>query len=192
MRASLKRALTMFWKHLFKPSRQLVAARDLYAAIVAQSRQQGFYENLKVPDTLDGRFDLITLHAVLVMDRLSAEGDPAARDFGQLLFDEMFTQLDLNLREMGVGDLSISKRVKRMAEVFYGRAGAYRAALRTHDEIALAQALARNLYPEGAPVGAGEALAKYACGVVESLNQQAVSDIMQAKISMPPAPEANS
>lgn len=180
----------MFWKRLFKPSARLIAARELYSAIVAQARQEPFYAVLKVPDTLDGRFDLITLHAVLVMDRLAAEGEPQPRDFGQLLFDEMFTQLDLNLREMGVGDLSVPKRVKRMAEVFYGRAGAYRAALRTGDEQALATALERNLYPEGAPEGSGRALAAYATSTVKALAAQPAGALMAGRISFPEAPES--
>ena len=180
----------MFWKQFFKSTPRVDAARELYAAIVAQARQEGFYAALGVPDTLDGRFDLITLHAVLVMDRLGQSADTKTRDFGQIVFDEMFAALDMNLREMGVGDLSISKRVKKMAEVFYGRAGAYREALKAGDDKALAKAIARNIYPEGAPKGASERLAKYVKDTAAKLSEQKESDLLAARVSFPNAPES--
>ena len=180
----------MFWKQFFKSTPRVDAARELYAAIVAQARQEGFYAALGVPDTLDGRFDLITLHAVLVMDRLGQSADTKTRDFGQIVFDEMFAALDMNLREMGVGDLSISKRVKKMAEVFYGRAGAYREALKAGDDKALAKAIARNIYPEGAPKGASERLAQYVKDTAAKLSEQKESDLLAARVSFPNAPES--
>lgn len=180
----------MFWKQFFKTNPRVLAAQDLYAAIVAQARQEVFHDALAVPDTLDGRFDLITLHAVMVMDRLGQESEAAPRDFAQTLFDEMFNALDMNLREMGVGDLSVPKRMKRMAEVFYGRAGAYRVALKTGDDVALAAAIQRNLYPEGAPKGAPEKLSAYVRALVTYLAGQSAANLMKGVISFPPAPEA--
>lgn len=179
----------MFWKQFFKSSPRVNAARELYGAIVAQARQESFYEILGVPDTLDGRFDLITLHAVLLMDRLGQSPDPKIRDFAQLVFDEMFAALDMNLREMGVGDLSIAKRVKKMAEVFYGRAGAYRAALKAGDDAALASAIARNLFPEGAPKGAPERLAAYVQQTATHLSGQSPDSMLAGHVTFPAAPE---
>ena len=180
----------MFWKQFFKSTPRVDAARELYAAIVAQARQEGFYAALGVPDTLDGRFDLITLHAVLVMDRLGQSADAKTRNFAQIVFDEMFSALDMNLREMGVGDLSISKRVKKMAEVFYGRAGVYRMALKAGDDKALAKAIARNIYPEGAPKGAPERLARYVQESGAGLAKQKESDLLAARVSFPKVPES--
>src|ERR1700740_2313654 len=101
---------------------------DLYGAIVAQSRRAAFYIGYGVPDTIDGRFDLIVLHMVLLLARLDRGGLPA-RDLGQGLFDLFCRDLDANLREMGVGDLAVPKRMRQFAEAFYGRQAAYLAAL---------------------------------------------------------------
>jgi hypothetical protein len=101
---------------------------DLYGAIVAQSRRAAFYIGYGVPDTIDGRFDLIVLHMVLLLARLDRGGLPA-RDLGQSLFDLFCRDLDANLREMGVGDLAVPKRMRQFAEAFYGRQAAYLAAL---------------------------------------------------------------
>ena len=100
---------------------------DLYGAIVAQSRHAAFYVGYGIPDTVDGRFDLIVLHMVLRLARLDREGS-SARDSGQNLFDHFCRDLDANLREMGVGDLAVPKRMRQFAEAFYGRQTAYLAA----------------------------------------------------------------
>lgn len=111
--------------------------------------QSPFYRDCGVPDTVDGRFDLIVLHTYIVLDRLRAEGE-AGRKLSQQLFDTLFDDMDRSLREMGVGDLSVGKHVKRMASGFYGRMKAYDEARAAGDE-ALAEALRRNVY--GAPGG---------------------------------------
>jgi len=89
---------------------------DLYGAIVAQSRRAAFYIGYGVPDTIEGRFDLIVLHVVLLLARLD-RGGPSARDLGQNLFDLFCRDLDANLREMGVGDLAVPKRMQGFAGV---------------------------------------------------------------------------
>lgn len=121
------------------------AAERLYEAVVAQSRHPVFYELYGVPDTVDGRFDLICLHAFLAMDRLFDEGRKGKK-LAQALFDRMFRSLDQTLREMGVGDLSIPKHVKRMMKGFNGRATAYQEAMRAEDPEELEEALRRNLF----------------------------------------------
>lgn len=126
------------------------AATELYAALVTQARRPEFYEACGVPDTVDGRFDMIAVHAFLLMRRLRAEGE-AARGLSQSLFDIMFADMDQNLREIGVGDLGVGKRVKAMAQAFYGRVGAYDAGLDDPADPALAAALRRNLYRKTAP-----------------------------------------
>ncbi len=109
-----------------------------------------------MPDTVDGRFDMIILHAFAVLDRLKGE-EP---EFRQALVDELFRDMDRSLREMGVGDLSVGKKVRKMAEVFYGRIAAYDKALAESRE-ALDAAIARNIFPDGAPPGAPQKLADY-------------------------------
>jgi cytochrome b pre-mRNA-processing protein 3 len=117
---------------------------ELYSAAVRAARVPFFYAELKVPDTLDGRFDMVGLHAYLLIRRLSAE--PAGQKVSQAVFDAMFNDMDVNLREMGVGDLSVGKKVKVMWEAFHGRANAYAEALKSGPD-ALATALERNLWP---------------------------------------------
>jgi cytochrome b pre-mRNA-processing protein 3 len=120
-------------------------AADLYAAIALQARAAEPFRDLEVPDTLDGRFDSICLHALLVIRRLGREGEPGAvlaRD----LYDALFADMDRGLREMGVGDLGIARRVRQMAEALMGRVKAYDASLESGDGTALEAALRRNLY----------------------------------------------
>ena len=128
----------------------------LYTAAVAAARDPYLYTTVGVPDTLDGRFDLVGLYAFLVIRRLQAEPPPGP-DLAQAVFDAMFNDMDVNLREMGVGDLSVGKKVKVMWEAFNGRAAAYRRALDDDDTAALLAALARNVW-RGAAAGTGPAL----------------------------------
>jgi cytochrome b pre-mRNA-processing protein 3 len=109
-----------------------------------------------VPDTVDGRFDMIVLHAFLVFDRLRQEDDEA-RALSQAVFDEMFRDMDRSLREMGASDVGVGPKVRRMAEVFYGRSRVYTQALQETGEArrqALTSALARNVYAGGDEAGA--------------------------------------
>ncbi len=117
---------------------------DLYRSIVEQGRLPPFYRDLAVPDSVDGRFDLIALHIFLVMRRLKREGG-AAEALGQDLTEIFFADMDLNLRELGASDIGVGRRVKRMIEGYYGRAVAYGNALDGEGE-ALEPVLARNLY----------------------------------------------
>lgn len=130
------------------------AALDLYRVIVGQARNPVFYvDPYGVPDTLDGRFDLLILHAFLVFHRLKGQG-PAAAQRAQALFDLMIADFDRNLREMGVGDLSVGKRVKEMVRGFYGRAAAYERGLAGADDRVLVAALDRNLFGTREPTEA--------------------------------------
>ena len=131
-------------KRLFQPSAQNVAARQLYIATVNQARSVAFYEQWSVPDTVTGRFDMISLHAYIVMRRLM--NGPSAKAFSEAYCGMIFTDMDRSLREMGVGDVGVSKRIKVMAEAFYGRASAYANGMREQDNSILINALKRNLY----------------------------------------------
>ncbi len=118
-------------------------ATRLYAAAAAQARQPAFY-HAGVPDTFDGRFDLLVLHVFLVIRGLQREGETGAAA-AQAVFDTLLDDMDRTLREMGVGDLGVPRRVKAMARAFYGRAAAYDAALDAVDDAGLRAALSRNL-----------------------------------------------
>jgi len=132
------------------------AGCTLYAQAVAAARDPYFYTAVGAPDTLDGRFDLVGLHAYLVIRRLQAEPPPGPA-MAQAVFDAMFNDMDVALREMGVGDLSVGRKVKVMWEAFHGRAAAYGRALDAGDGAALRAALARNVW-RGAEAGEGPAL----------------------------------
>jgi cytochrome b pre-mRNA-processing protein 3 len=161
---------------LFRRSARPGTISALYGAIVAQARLPGFYRDYAVPDTVEGRFELVVLHLALVLDRLGEE--PELRALGQGVFDHFCQDMDHNLREMGVGDLTVPKQMRRMGGTFYDRAQAYRDALAaTNDkalaELALAEILTRNIY-DGAPGQQAHRLAAYmreAVGHLKALNQ---------------------
>ncbi len=131
-------------KSLFASDTLEVPARALYDRIVEQARQRFLYEEFDVPDTANGRFDMIVLHCYCVMRRLKKT--PEGFNLSQMLATVLIDDLDRNLREMGVGDLSVGKKVKRIAEGFYGRLDAYDAATLNAETEALSFALERNVY----------------------------------------------
>jgi cytochrome b pre-mRNA-processing protein 3 len=116
-------------------------------ALVEQARESVFYAEWGVPDSRDGRLEMVTLHAVLVMRRLRQEGAPG-QELAQTLFDVLFADLDRHLREWGVGDLSVGKHVKKLAQSFLGRAAALDPLLEGSDPAALDEVLRRNVYTE--------------------------------------------
>lgn len=141
----------------FAPAPESEAARRLYLRLVEQARQPAFYRDRQVPDSLDGRFEMMALHGFLLLHRFKAEGE-AGRRLAQALFDTIFADLDGQVRELGVGDLGVGKRIKAMARAFYGRIQAYGDGLSQPET--LEQALARNLY--GTTVASPETLAAMA------------------------------
>ena len=143
-------------------------AKTLYAAIVAAARQPQFYRDMQVPDTIDGRFDMLVLHLALVIIRLHGERDKLR----QQLVNQFCVDMDDNVRELGAGDLGVSKKVRRMAEAFQGRYVAYEAA---QGLAAMSDAVARNVYAGKAP---SDALARYALSAREKLAAQATDDIV--------------
>ncbi|MGX6647724.1 ubiquinol-cytochrome C chaperone family protein [Maricaulaceae bacterium MS644] len=130
---------------LFKKDPMKARASEVYDTLVRAARKPGLYGQAGAPDTVDGRFDMITAHAILLFRRLRGQGD-AATDLSQLVFDRMFDDFDAALREMGTGDLSVGKKIREMGEAFYGRAKAYEDALNAGDEEKLAAILERNLF----------------------------------------------
>lgn len=153
------------------------AGFELYGAAVAAAREPALFERLSIPDTVEGRFDLVSLHVALVIRRLRQDADRRGPALAQAVFDAMFADMDLNLREMGVGDLSVGKKVREAWEAFHGRALAYEAALDSGDEAALAGALARNVWRGAAPEGAAGRLAAAARAQAAHLAGQGIDSL---------------
>ena len=137
---------------LFGKDERKIAAQSLYRALVEASRNPDLYQKYGVPDTVDGRFDMLIAHAIIVFKRLRSEGD-AGKDFSQLVFDIMFDDMDAALRELGTGDMSVGKRIREMGEAFYGRAAAYDPVIDANDASGFADILHRNLFPSDDGVG---------------------------------------
>ncbi len=172
---------------LFRGSRVRETARTLYITVVEQARRPGFYRDCGVPDTVDGRFDMIAMHAFLLLRRLRRDHGQTA-DLAQALFDLMFADMDQNLREMGVGDLGVGRRIKTMAKAFYGRLGAYEAGLAGDDQ-ALADALRRNLFRKTNPQeGDVAALARYMRREAAALDALGLDRLMAGEVRFGPAP----
>jgi cytochrome b pre-mRNA-processing protein 3 len=173
---------------LRKRQRHERAAFQLYGTAVASARDPYLYATLGVPDTLDGRFDAIGLYVYLTIRRMSADRE-AGPTLAQAVFDAMFLDMDTNLREMGVGDMSVGKRNRAMWEAFHGRSVAYAAAW--DDPLALEAALIRNLW-RGAdvPAGAGAAMVRLARAQDACLAQQTIEAMSRGDIHFLPAEEA--
>ncbi len=145
---------------IFKPRTQAQAhVSALYDRIVDTARRPEFYETGGVPDTAEGRFELISLHVIIAIRRLNGLGGPG-KMAGQALFEYFFKDMDYAMREMGIGDTSIGKKVRAMAEVFYGRFKSYAEAADAGDDAALEAAIRRNIFSDDDAGDAG-ALARY-------------------------------
>ena len=183
-------------KTLFSKSPEKQAGESLFASLVRSARRPVFYAELSVPDTLDGRFELIVLHAALVMRRLR-EGEAPGRAVAQSVFDVMFKDFAAALREMGTGDSKVGKNVRTMGEAFYGRARAYDEALNTDDAAALGLAIERNFFPVAADQAEPEeasaaalALAAYVRSAAEALQAQPLDALIQGEAPAFPDPAA--
>ena len=165
------------------------AGFELYGAAVAAARDPLLYARLGAPDTLDGRFDLIAIYAFLVIHRLKALPEPGPA-LAQAVFDAMFSDMDISLREIGVSDLRIGKRVRAMWEAFHGRAKAYGEALDAGDHAALEAALARNVWRGAPPDGAPALLARLVLAQAARLAGQDLAALAAGEVRFLPAEEA--
>jgi len=171
----------------FQPNPSRRSIDELYGAIVAQARSVVFYTAYGIPDTLEGRFDLIVLHMVLLLAALDHEGTPG-RGIGQKLFDRFCRDLDASLREMGVGDLAVPTRMRQFGEAFYGRQAAYLEALRAADGRELEKALARNIF-HGANGDGPRRLGRYARILAHQFAVHDQSALLRGAVAFPD-PEA--
>jgi cytochrome b pre-mRNA-processing protein 3 len=168
---------------LFRRSQGPATISALYGMIVAQARSPVFYREYGVSDTVDGRFELLLLHVVLVLRRL---GTGSEREVGQQVFDLFCQDMDRNLREMGIGDLKVPAEMRRIGEAYYGRSKAYEAALASGDEGALNAVIARNVFgaPEHEPPGAAR-FGTYIKRALDELAGQDAADLQRGHVSFP-------
>lgn len=178
----------MPFRRFFARRRREQAANALYHALVEQARQPAFYTTHGVPDTLEGRYDMVILHAYLLLRRLGAIAGEPARELAQDTFDLMFADMDQSLREMGVTDTGVGKRVRRMAEAFYGRVAAYDKAQEEGGD-ALERALGRNLYHTVTPEpGQLAAMAAYVRAQHGALAAQPDADVLVGRLTFGAVP----
>jgi cytochrome b pre-mRNA-processing protein 3 len=130
--------------NIFKARQKVDTPLVLLERVTAASRAPALFLEAGVPDTFEGRFECLTLHAFMVMRRLRELPDPAG-EVAQEFVDHIFAHLDQGLRQSGIGDLGVPKRMKKMAQGFYGRIDAYDSAMESGDRTALEAALRRNV-----------------------------------------------
>ena len=174
----------MLWpfNHFRKPHLAPRGTIDaIYGMIVTQAREPLFYRDLGVPDTVNGRFDLIVLHLWAVLRRLGEMSGMAGP--AQALFDRFCADMDHNLREMAVGDLAVPKRMQAFGEAFYGRIAAYDMALSDSPE-ALTHAIARNVL-DGGDIENARRLAAYAISIIAALDKLDAKALAGAAWSFP-------
>lgn len=176
----------MLWpfNHFRKPRRTPAGTIEaIYGMIVTQAREPIFYRDLGVPDTVNGRFDLLLLHLWLLLRRLrTAEG---GTELSQALFDRFCEDMDDNLREMGVGDQTVPKRMRAFGEAFYGRVRAYDQAMASDGE-ALAAAICKNIL-NGTGMDQARQLAAYARASEADFGRTGKAALLSAAFKFPPA-----
>ncbi|WP_439575581.1 ubiquinol-cytochrome C chaperone family protein [Phreatobacter sp.] len=170
---------------LFRRKKRDETISTLYGAIVAQARDPAFYRDHGVGDTVTGRFELVSLHVFLLLHRLKEEPEDR-RQLGQDLFDLFFLDLDRGLRELGVGDTKVPKRIKEMGQAFYGRVKAYDDALADAEAGALARAIARNVL--GDEEADATPIAAYMRAAVAELSSLPFQRFARGEIVFPPVP----
>lgn len=165
-----------------RPDRQTVDS--LYAQIVAATRQEVFFSAWQVPDTPLGRFEMLSLHVFLFQHRLRGSTGPE-RDIAQQLIDDFFTDVEHSLRELGIGDLGVPKRMKKLSKMYFGRTLSYASAIEANDRDALAAALARNVRPDVTSWPEAGDLAAYVLEADKALESQATDAIVAGTIDFP-------
>jgi cytochrome b pre-mRNA-processing protein 3 len=174
------RSVTAMIFSLFRKSTATEAVYAVYSAIVAQSRRPVFYAEWAVPDSVTGRFDMICLHLALVFRRLRSSRKDVI-DFSQALFDLFFRDMDRSLREMGVGDLGVPKKIQKMGNVFYGLLAKLNEAIDAGDRDAVRTVVLRNVYDNVETAAAGR-LTDYLFDEAARLSTLTVEDILSGRL----------
>ena len=159
------------------------AATRLFEQLNGQSRQTELFAEGLVGDTFEGRFEAVTLHAAIIMRRLKQAGAPGAR-LAHKLFEKLFSSFDYAHREAGVGDLIVGKKMRKLAEAFYGRTSAYESAFDQNFDVS--DVISRNLIPESTEEDVLK-MAAYASAVAEALDAQTDEALLSGELSWPKA-----
>ncbi len=181
----------MILSKLFRRKRQISEAILIrtYEAIVAAARQPVIFSHWNVPDTPLGRFESLSLHMILFLRR-TKDANGGLPALGQEVVEEFFKDVDHSLRELGIGDASVPKRMKKLARMFYGRAASYDGPVGAGDAEALANALTRNIFPESGQWSEAVACARHALAIAKSLDEQADEAILAGEVKFPLASAA--
>ncbi len=168
-------------------------AVSLYEALLLRAREPVFYADWGVPDTMAGRLEILEVHLAALFRRLTPIA-PHGPDLWRDTLDYAMSEIERAMREVGVGDVTVPKKMRRVAESFYGRARAYGAALDARDRAALAEALARNVYPDAPapdtqhrpPAGGVLALVDDLVALDAALAATPDTDLMGGQLTLPP------
>ena len=174
----------MLFQGLFTPSRTRVAGEALYASAARQARQPAFYASLGVADSAEKRFELLTLHVTLIVLRLRGQGE-AAGETSQHLFDTFVQALDDALREMGVGDLSVGKKMRKLGEAFYGRVRNYDEAFTALPDREPLAAIIRRTVLMADAASETQPLADYAMAAMARLEAEPIDNLLQGEAPWP-------
>ena len=172
------------FQSLFRQRGPKIVGRGLYESAVERARKPVFYTGFCVADTVEGRFELYSLHVILLLHRLKGEGAQAG-ETAQVLFDTFISQLDHALREIGVGDLSVAKKMRKLGEAFYGRAKAFDAALDAESDAELQALIGRTVFEGAGEADQIEALAAYVRGCVAALAGEPLGTILEGRVDWP-------
>lgn len=162
---------------------ELDLCQKIYYKCLLASRRPEFYTKFEVADTFDGRFDMLCLIISVYMHKLTREPEKT-KDFNQNLFDVMFKDIDLTLREMGAGDLGVGKRVKIMSENFMGRLTKYSQSLENKNAFLLARALSRNLYRQDSIVNSDNEITTFVLKLSEKVMNLKLDYVMSEEFDM--------
>ena len=154
-----------------------------YYKCLQASRRPEFYTEFEVADTFDGRFDMLCLIVSIFMQKLSQEPDKT-KEFSQFLFDAMFKDIDLTLREMGAGDLGVGKRVKIMSESFMGRLTKYSKSIENNDALTLSSTLSRNLYRQDGKINEDSKITKFVLKIHNKITSLKMEYVMSEEFDM--------
>jgi cytochrome b pre-mRNA-processing protein 3 len=161
----------MIWNLLKRIKVNQALVEQQYAEITRAARSEVFYRSMGVPDTVMGRFEMVSIHLILYLRRTGLAGE-AARGLAQDVVDAFFEDVDHSIRELGIGDMGVPKRMKKLAKMFYGRVKSYGQALNDADRQVLSEALARNIHPEsGDDAPAMQPLADWMIAAAQALQE---------------------
>ena len=172
-------------QRFFRPRPAVEAGRALFRALSGQARQPAFYARLGVADTVEGRFELYVLHLVLVLRRLKGQGTEAA-ETSQAVFDAFLRNLDEGLRDMGVGDLSVGKKMRKLGEAVYGRMKGYdRLLAEPQPRAALEEMIGRTVLQNRVTPADAAPLVRYVLAAADALAALPLEEVLQSRLQWP-------